>query len=50
MRRHDRTLRHRPRPRPHQGPKDDGPRTLEHLAGWTLVVVVAMLMTQLGLL
>ncbi|KUN36825.1 hypothetical protein AQJ30_19705 [Streptomyces longwoodensis] len=32
------------------GPKDDGPRILEHVAGWTLVVVVAMLMTQLGLL
>ncbi|MFI6940088.1 SCO1431 family membrane protein [Streptomyces sp. NPDC050418] len=32
------------------GPKDDGPKILEHLAGWTLVVVVAMLVTQLGLL
>ncbi|MFC9849250.1 SCO1431 family membrane protein [Streptomyces sp. NPDC060223] len=32
------------------GPKDDGPRILEHLAGWTLVVVLAMLVTQLGLL
>ncbi|GHD37724.1 SCO1431 family membrane protein [Streptomyces galbus] len=32
------------------GPKDDGPRILEHVAGWALVLVVAMLVTQLGLL
>ncbi|GHA05097.1 SCO1431 family membrane protein [Streptomyces echinoruber] len=34
------------------GPHDegDGPTLLEHLAGWTLVVVLAMLVTQLGLL
>ncbi|PWI19822.1 SCO1431 family membrane protein [Streptomyces sp. Act143] len=32
------------------GPKDDGPKIVEHLAGWTLVVVIAMLVTQLGLL
>jgi len=32
------------------GPKDDGPRILEHVAGWTFVVVLAMLVTQLGLL
>ncbi|MEU6252823.1 SCO1431 family membrane protein [Streptomyces sp. NPDC047043] len=32
------------------GPKDDGPKILEHVMGWTLVVVVAMLVTQLGLL
>ena len=32
------------------GPKGDGPKILEHLMGWTLVVVVAMLVTQLGLL
>jgi hypothetical protein len=32
------------------GPKDDGPRFLEHVAGWALVVVLAMLVTQLGLL
>ncbi|MBZ3902341.1 SCO1431 family membrane protein [Streptomyces brasiliscabiei] len=32
------------------GPKDDGPKVVEHLAGWVLVVVVAMLVTQLGLL
>lgn len=32
------------------GPKDDGPKVLEHVMGWTLVVVVAMLVTQLGLL
>lgn len=32
------------------GPQDDGPKIVEHLAGWILVVVVAMLVTQLGLL
>ncbi|MFF4133094.1 SCO1431 family membrane protein [Streptomyces mirabilis] len=32
------------------GPKDDGPKILEHVAGWTFVVVLAMLATQLGLL
>ncbi|MCL8012490.1 SCO1431 family membrane protein [Streptomyces sp. AS02] len=32
------------------GPKEDGPRIVEHVMGWTLVVVVAMLVTQLGLL
>lgn len=32
------------------GPKDDGPKILEHVMGWTLVVVVAMLVTQLGLM
>ncbi|MFI1682449.1 MULTISPECIES: SCO1431 family membrane protein [unclassified Streptomyces] len=32
------------------GPKDDGPTLLEHFAGWTLVVVLAMLVTQTGLL
>ncbi|MEU9383121.1 SCO1431 family membrane protein [Streptomyces sp. NPDC048279] len=32
------------------GPRDDGPKVLEHVMGWTLVVVVAMLVTQLGLL
>ncbi|GAA3782352.1 hypothetical protein GCM10022403_016150 [Streptomyces coacervatus] len=32
------------------GPKDDGPKILEHIMGWTLVVVVAMLVAQLGLL
>ncbi|NUP23351.1 MAG: SCO1431 family membrane protein [Streptomyces sp.] len=32
------------------GPKDDGPKIVEHLMGWVLVVVVAMLVTQLGLL
>ncbi|MFD5080227.1 SCO1431 family membrane protein [Streptomyces sp. NPDC058274] len=32
------------------GPKDDGPKILEHALGWTLVVVLAMLVTQLGLL
>ncbi|WP_149828011.1 SCO1431 family membrane protein [Streptomyces tailanensis] len=32
------------------GPKDDGPKIVEHIMGWTLVVVLAMLVTQLGLL
>ncbi|MET9972537.1 SCO1431 family membrane protein [Streptomyces sp. AC550_RSS872] len=32
------------------GPEEDGPKILEHVMGWTLVVVVAMLITQLGLL
>lgn len=31
------------------GPKDDS-SWLEHVLGWTLVVVVAMFVTQLGLL
>lgn len=34
------------------GPEDDGDgrNILEHVLGWTLVVVLAMLVTQLGLL
>ncbi|MCX5058575.1 SCO1431 family membrane protein [Streptomyces sp. NBC_00201] len=32
------------------GPKDEGPKILEHVMGWALVVVVAMLVAQLGLL
>ncbi|MCW5254030.1 MULTISPECIES: SCO1431 family membrane protein [unclassified Streptomyces] len=33
------------------GPRDDdGPRLAEHVLGWTLVVVVAMLVVRLGLL
>jgi hypothetical protein len=32
------------------GPEDDGPKILEHVMGWILVVVVAMLVTRLGLL
>ncbi|GLW45906.1 hypothetical protein Stsp02_15680 [Streptomyces sp. NBRC 14336] len=32
------------------GPQENGPKILEHVMGWTLVVVVAMLVTQLGLL
>ncbi len=31
-------------------PKTDGPKILEHVMGWTLVVVVAMLVVRLGLL
>ncbi|MET7620876.1 SCO1431 family membrane protein [Streptomyces sp. NPDC005408] len=32
------------------GGPDDGSRILEHICGWTLVVVLAMLVTQLGLI
>ncbi|MEU0681649.1 SCO1431 family membrane protein [Streptomyces albogriseolus] len=32
------------------GPREDGPEIAEHVMGWTLVVVLAMLLTQLGLL
>ncbi|MFC8433111.1 SCO1431 family membrane protein [Streptomyces sp. NPDC057253] len=32
------------------GPQDDGPSVVEHIAGWALVAVLAMLVTQLGLL
>ncbi|WP_242584853.1 SCO1431 family membrane protein [Streptomyces sp. MST-110588] len=31
------------------GPKDDS-NLLEHIAGWTFVVVLAMLLTQTGLM
>ncbi|MCF4137418.1 SCO1431 family membrane protein [Streptomyces sp. Tue 6430] len=31
------------------GPGDDGPKIFEHVMGWVLVVVVAMLVTRLGL-
>lgn len=32
------------------GPKDDGPKILEHVLGWALVVVLAMFVTQAGLM
>ncbi|MFJ3585744.1 SCO1431 family membrane protein [Streptomyces sp. NPDC090127] len=32
------------------GPKEDGPKILEHVLGWTLVVVLAMFVTQVGLI
>ncbi|MEV1064794.1 SCO1431 family membrane protein [Streptomyces sp. NPDC050263] len=32
------------------GPGAAGPKLLEHVMGWVLVAVVAMLITQLGLL
>ncbi|WP_137990580.1 SCO1431 family membrane protein [Streptomyces vilmorinianum] len=32
------------------GPEDDGPKVLEHILGWTLVVVLAMFVTQAGLM
>ncbi len=31
------------------GPSDGGDHLLEHLLGWSLVVVLALLTTQLGL-
>ncbi|MYW64936.1 SCO1431 family membrane protein [Streptomyces sp. SID8379] len=30
------------------GPKDEGPKILEHVLGWTFVVVLAMFVTQVG--
>ncbi|MFF3290251.1 SCO1431 family membrane protein [Streptomyces sp. NPDC003023] len=41
----DRTL-----PTTRTGGPDDGSDLLEHVLGWTLVVVLAMLITQVGLL
>jgi hypothetical protein len=32
------------------GPQDDGPELLEHVMGWVLVVVIAVLVTRIGLL
>ncbi|MEV0441402.1 SCO1431 family membrane protein [Streptomyces spectabilis] len=32
------------------GPEEDGPALLEHVLGWTLVVLLAMLVTQTGLM
>ena len=32
------------------GPRSEGPKIAEHIMGWTLVVVIAMLVTQIGLL
>ncbi|SER19199.1 hypothetical protein SAMN04487983_101299 [Streptomyces sp. yr375] len=32
------------------GPETDGPKIIEHVMGWVLVAVVAMLVTRLGLL
>ncbi|MHC5702128.1 SCO1431 family membrane protein [Streptomyces tirandamycinicus] len=32
------------------GPDDDVPKIVEHIMGWVLVVVLAMLVTQAGLL
>ena len=32
------------------GPRDNGPEIVEHVLGWVLVAVVAMLVTRLGLL
>ncbi|MFF6994215.1 SCO1431 family membrane protein [Streptomyces sp. NPDC008313] len=38
------------RVRARTGGPDDGPEILEHVVGWVLVVVVAMLVTRLGLI
>ncbi|MEU5096613.1 SCO1431 family membrane protein [Streptomyces sp. NPDC020996] len=32
------------------GPGGDGPKILEHVMGWTLAVVIAILVARLGLL
>ncbi len=32
------------------GPRDDGPKILEHVLGWTLVVLLAVLVTRAGLM
>ncbi|MFG2870560.1 SCO1431 family membrane protein [Streptomyces sp. NPDC085614] len=32
------------------GPKDNGPQVLEHVLGWTLVVLLAVLVTRAGLM
>ncbi|SED80229.1 SCO1431 family membrane protein [Streptomyces sp. TLI_105] len=32
------------------GPRDDGPKILEHVLGWTLVVLLALLVTRAGLM
>ncbi|MER5951943.1 SCO1431 family membrane protein [Streptomyces sp. NPDC001904] len=37
-----------PTTRARTGGPQDGPKILEHVLGWTFVVVVAMLVTQLG--
>jgi hypothetical protein len=42
--------RARARTRTRTGGPDDGPGILEHVLGWTLVVVLAMFVTQAGLM
>ncbi|MFJ1750230.1 SCO1431 family membrane protein [Streptomyces sp. NPDC088116] len=32
------------------GPEDNGPQLLEHVLGWTLVVLLAVLVTRAGLM
>ncbi|WP_426362868.1 SCO1431 family membrane protein [Streptomyces sp. E-08] len=32
------------------GPREDGPKILEHVLGWTLVVLLAVLVTRAGLM
>ncbi|MFD5696231.1 SCO1431 family membrane protein [Streptomyces rubiginosohelvolus] len=36
--------------RARSGGPEDGPKLMEHIAGWAFVVVFAMLVTQVGLL
>ncbi|MFB8029421.1 SCO1431 family membrane protein [Streptomyces sp. NPDC056465] len=38
------------RTRTRTGGPEDGPKVLEHILGWTLVVVLAMFVTQAGLM
>ncbi len=38
------------RARTRTGGPDDGPKILEHVLGWVLVVVLAMFVTQAGLM
>jgi len=44
------TADNRTRSRDRTGGPDDGPKILEHVLGWTLVVVLAMFVTQAGLM
>ncbi|MFJ8885907.1 SCO1431 family membrane protein [Streptomyces sp. NPDC102402] len=44
------TAENRTRTRARTGGPDDGPKVLEHILGWTLVVVLAMFVTQAGLM
>ncbi|MFF4168292.1 SCO1431 family membrane protein [Streptomyces sp. NPDC001741] len=39
-----------PARRARTGGPEDGPKILEHVLGWTLVVVLAMFVTQAGLM
>ncbi|MER5553437.1 SCO1431 family membrane protein [Streptomyces sp. NPDC002793] len=43
-------VENRTRSRARTGGPEDGPKILEHVLGWTLVVVLAMFVTQAGLM